>query len=169
MFTKYKVLYKTIVILSIAVITGNLILPNFSFAQQNNEINKSAGELTKTSEKSIETPKDFGEAKDLVIQIIKPLPASIEKAWQKTKKIWQNTWIKWWNNRIYPWLKTTWQKTAKPYTDKAIEKIKLFLHIEIEKRKSIIEQELEKEKQELIEEFPKHSKTLWQKFIELLK
>lgn len=160
---KYILSYKIIIILSIPVLLGGLVLPNFCFTQTDEQIIK----------KNIEIPEDFEEAKGFGMKIIKSLPDATKGAWQEAKGIWQKTWVKWWHNDIYPWFQSMWYERAKPFADKIINKVKGLLGQEIEKRTPILKQEFEKEKQELKEELkqelPGVSKGLWGRFKDLIR
>jgi len=156
MFNKRKLLYKTIIILSII---GFLTLPNFSSATEQIP--------------QIETPETFEEAEEMGKGFLKEtkerLPRILEKIWEEEvipvwKKMYEK-WRNWWNSYIYPWLQNVWQKILK------------LLGREIEERKPIIEEQFEKEKEELKQELkeeikkeaPEVGKTLWEKFKELIK
>jgi hypothetical protein len=153
--SNYKLLYKTIIILSSVFVVGGLVLPNFCFAQ------------------TVEIPKDFEEAKGFGMKIIKFLPDATKGAWQEVKQIWQKTWVKWWHNDIYPWFRAMWYERAKPFADKIINKVKGLLGQEIEKRTPILQEAFEKEKQELRQELkqelPGVSKGLWERFKDLIR
>ena len=166
----YLKLYKNILILSIA----GLILPSFCFAQT-----------------TVEAPSTFGEAKDFMIRLVKPLPNTMKDIWQnKVLPVWRNMAEKvsnWWKTSVLPWLKSImptlrlwfneavgwfsgiWYETIKPWTQNILDKIKSFINEKIIERKPIIEQEFEKEKQELKQEIPEASKGLWQKLKDLIK
>ena len=157
--SKYILLYKVIIILSIPVLFGGLVLPNFCFSQATNT--------------AVQIPEDFEEAKGFGMKIIKSLPDATKGAWQEAKEIWQKTWVKWWHNDIKPWFQTIWQQKIKPFADKIINKVKGLLGREIEKRTPILQEEFEKEKQELRQELkqelPGVSKTLWERFKEIIR
>lgn len=140
-------LYKTIIILSIAV----LVLPNFGLAQE-----------TIKAPETLEQAQEFGE--EVLEKTKQQLPGILQRTWQEdVLPIWRKmkqVWSKWWDTTIQPWLIDI------------VDKIKVLLGQEIEKRKPYIEQEFEKETEELIEdigeEIPK-AKSLWERFKELFQ
>ena len=161
-------------ILSSPILICGLILPSFCFAQT-----------------AVEVPKTFGEAKDFIISLIKPLPEKMKESWQnkvlpKWQKLGENV-TNWWKTSLLPWLKSIiptlkswssetiswfsgiWYETIKPWISNLLDKIKGFLGEEITERKPVIEQEFEKEKQEIKQEIPEVSKGLWQRLKELFK
>jgi len=150
MSTKYRTIYKNIIILSIIV----LVLPNLSFGQE--EV---------PAVPALHIPKSLEEAKELAKEAFKQsiarLPRIIEKLWRERvlpvwKKMYQ-IWSNFWDSYIQPWLESIWQR------------ILGLLGQEIEKRKPQIEEELEKEKEELREEAYRTQRTLWERFKELFR
>lgn len=161
---RYKILYKSIIVLSIAI----LVLPSFLSASSG-QVSFAQTADSKTAAGLVTIPENFEEAKGFIMQIVKSLPNALRGSGEEAKEIWQKTWVKWWNNDIYPWLDTTWRQNIKPFADKIIEKVKILLGKEIEKREPIIKEEFKKEKEEMKkEELPKVSKSLFKMLKELL-
>jgi len=144
MSARYNLLYHIIIILSIA----GLLLPGFSFAQNQ----------PSTPPETLEGTKTIGE------KILKDLPQALKEPWQEAMRVWgkmADIWSGWWNSYILPWLKSFWQNIKAP------------LIKEMERRKPIIEEEFEKEKKEIKEEIKieasKTGKSLWDRFKELIR
>jgi hypothetical protein len=72
-------------------------------------------------------------------------------------------------NKIFRWFKDIWNSYVAPWTQKAWNKIKGFLGMEIEKKKPEIKKEFQKEKQEMKEDIPRVGKSFWQRFKELIQ
>lgn len=139
MSTRYKLFYKTIIILSII----GLLLPSFSFAQ-------------------VEQPETLEEAKEMGEKALevskKELPGILEKIWEEdVLPLWEKMY-NWFMINIWPKIERWFKKEVEPRVKE-----------EVEKRKPIIEEEFEKEKEEAKKELPKVTKSLWKRFKELLK
>lgn len=143
-----KILPKTIIILSIAI----LILPSFSFVLAQNQPIEMPGTLDEAKEMGEEFSQEAKEK----------LPGILEKLWkEEVVPVWGAMWS---------WAKNWWQETIWPrITGFFKEKIKPPVEEEIEKRKTIIKEEFEKEKEELKKEAPEIGKSLWERFKEIIK
>lgn len=135
--------FKIIIIFSL--ISG-LILPNLSFAQEQEfKQPETFEEVQEIGEKALEVSK-------------KELPGILEQTWkEEILPVWQKMYD-WFKTNIWPKIENWFKKEVQPRAKE-----------EIEKRKPIIEEELKKEKEELKEELPKVTKSLWERFKELIK
>lgn len=145
MFPKYKILYKSVLILSII----GLILPEISFAQT----------------QIVKLPENFEELKEMGLFFLKTIK---EKLLSNIEKIWKEEVIPVWQ-KMYEWSKNIWEKYIWPWLENIWYRILSIFMKEAEMRKPIFEEEFQKEKEELKEELPQVQKSLWERFRELLR
>ncbi|MBZ9569437.1 hypothetical protein KJA16_00760 [Patescibacteria group bacterium] len=128
--------------LVIILLIFGLILPSFSFAQE---------------DQPVKAPESSAELKEIGKKILEFFPMALKGAWQEVLKIWQGIW-KWfknlWDSYIFPFFQNIWQKISD------------FFRREIGEKKLITEIE---EEFKVEEETPKEEKNLWEKFWERLK
>jgi len=132
---------KSIIILLIII----LIAPSFSFAQEDQLLEKS------------ESLEEFKKSDKKFLEFF---PKAIKGAWQEALKVWRKIadWIKnIWDSYIFPWIQGVWQKISD------------FFKKEVWERKLITEIEEEFKVVEEKEKTPEEEKNLWEKFWERLK
>ena len=129
----------------ITLLIISLILPSFSFAQEDQLFEKPGG---------LEQFKKFGK------KILEIFPKALKGAWQEALEIWRKMadWIKnFWNSYIFSWLQNIWRKISD------------FFRKEIGEKKLITEIKEEFKAEEEKKETPEEEKNLWEKFWERLK
>lgn len=135
-----------IVVLSSLIIVSSLILPSFSFGQENTS---SGPQLPETMEEVKAKGEEFGK------EVQKQLPGILKKSWQtEVRPIWEKmwNWFKgWWQNTAFPWVESIFQKKVKPEIERKIES-----------KKSEIKERFGEEKEEM-------KKSILDRFKELLK
>lgn len=108
MSTKYKSLYKTIIILSII----GLILFSISFAQK---------------DQVAEAPEALAELKEIGKKILKAFPKALKAVWQAGLDIWRGMW-KWfknfWDSYIFPFFENIWQKILDFFQSNILERFR---------------------------------------------
>ncbi len=86
--------------LAIILLIFGLILPSFSFAQE---------------DQAVGAPESSAELKEIGKKILEFFPMALKAAWQEVLKIWQKTW-EWfknlWNSYIFPFFQNIWQKIS---------------------------------------------------------
>jgi hypothetical protein len=100
--------YKIIIIFSII----SLILPNFTFAQEN---------------QTLKAPESTAELRELGKKFLELFPKAIKGAWQAAVEIWQEMWNfvkKAWNSYIFPWLQNIWGKIWNFFETSIFERFK---------------------------------------------